>query len=204
MATSSNTEQIIFEAARQVFQAKGLEGARMQEIADKANINKSMLHYYYRSKEKLFEQVYAQAIAQVLPEVISTLNEPLPLEDKLRQFTTRYLAAVSKNPDIPLFVIHEMNKNPERLKRLMLNRIGADLKPFLEQLRQEREKGRIINLPAEHIFTNMMSIMVFPFIGRPVLQFVLGKDEAGMKAFLDERTRMLPDYIVGSILKQRA
>ena len=196
-----NTEQKIFEAARSVFQAKGLEGARMQEIADRAGINKSMLHYYYRSKEKLFEKVYVQSIGRMLPQVMAVLNEELELEPKLRKFITRYLEVIAENPDIPLFIIHEMNKNPQRVKELALNQIEATLQPFLEQIRQAQREGIIIDLPAEHLFTNMMSMMVFPFIGRPVLQFVLGMGETGMDDFLAERKRLLPDHIIGQIMK---
>lgn len=117
----SSAELKIFEAAREVFQSKGLEGARMQEIADKARINKSMLHYYYRSKEKLFEKVYQLSIIKLIPQIASLLNEEIPLELKLRSFSKKYLELIRHNPDIPLFVLHEMNKNPGRMKSFRQN-----------------------------------------------------------------------------------
>lgn len=197
----SSTELKIFEAAREVFQSKGLEGARMQEIADKAEINKSMLHYYYRSKEKLFEKVYQLSIIKVIPQIVSLLNEDLPLEQKLRNFVEKYLEVVRANPDIPLFVLHEMNKNPTRLKAFMLNEIGKKVQPFLQQIREERKKGRTVDLPAEQIMTNMMSLMIFPFIGRPVLQVIFNMDESDFNHFIDERMQILPDYIVSIVLK---
>lgn len=197
----SSTELKIFEAAREVFQSKGLEGARMQEIADKAEINKSMLHYYYRSKEKLFEKVYQLSIIKVIPQIVSLLNEDLPLEQKLRNFVEKYLEVVRANPDIPLFVLHEMNKNPTRLKAFMLNEIGKKVQPFLKQIREERKKGRTVDLPAEQIMTNMMSLMIFPFIGRPVLQVIFNMDETDFNHFIDERMQLLPDYIVSMVLK---
>jgi len=198
----SSTELKIFEAAREVFQAKGLEGARMQEIADKAEINKSMLHYYYRSKEKLFEKVYQLSIIKVIPQIVSLLNDDLPLEHKLRNFATTYLQIIKANPDIPLFVLHELNKNPTRLKTLLLNEIGKKVQPFMNQLKEESEKGNTVDLPPEQIMVNMMSLMIFPFIGRPIFQIILNKDDSEFDKFIDNRILYLPDYIVDITLKK--
>ncbi|MEX2347221.1 MAG: TetR/AcrR family transcriptional regulator [Balneolaceae bacterium] len=193
---TSSTEFKIFEAAREVFQAKGLEGARMQEIADKAEINKSLLHYYYRSKDKLFEKVYQLSIIKVIPQIANLLNAEIPLESKLRKFTVKYLELIKSNPDIPLFVLHELNKNPTRMKSFMLNEIGKKVEPFLNQIREEREKGNTVDLPAEQIIVNIMSLLVFPFMGRPVFQVILNKDDTEYEKFIDDRLSYLPDYIV--------
>lgn len=197
----SSTELKIFEAAREVFQAKGLEGARMQEIADKAEINKSMLHYYYRSKAKLFEKVYQLSIIKVIPKIAELLNEELPLEQKLRSFVDKYLEIVKANPDIPLFVLHEMNKDPNRLRNFMVNQIGEKVQPFLKQIKEERERGNTVDLPADQIVVNIMSLMIFPFIGRPVFKTILGKNDSEYEAFIEERHRLLPDYVVNIVMK---
>ena len=200
--SSSSTEQKIFEAAREVFQSKGLEGARMQEIADKADINKSMLHYYYRSKEKLFEKVYELSIIKLMPQVASLLNEDLPLDEKLRKFAKKYIELLKVNPDIPLFVIHEMNKNPSRLKKFVFSEIGKRVQPFLNQIKEEREKGNTVDLPPEQIFVNIMAMLVFPFLGRPVIQVILDMDEESFSKFIDAREAFIPDYLVGMVMKK--
>ena len=82
----NNTEERILESARQIFQAKGLQGARMQEIADKAGINKAMLHYYYRSKELLFEAVFEEAANRIFPKIVELLNTDYPLFEKIEYF----------------------------------------------------------------------------------------------------------------------
>lgn len=198
---SSSTELKIFEAARDVFQSKGLEGARMQEIADKADINKSMLHYYYRSKEKLFEKVYELSIIKLMPQVASLLNEEMPLDVKLRKFSMKYLELIKANPDIPLFVIHEMNKNPGRLKKFIAKEIGKRVQPFLDQIKEEREKGNTVNLPPEQIFVNIMAMLVFPFLGRPVLQVIFDMDEEAFSNFIAVREAFMPDYLVSMVMK---
>ncbi|MDZ7757293.1 TetR/AcrR family transcriptional regulator [Rhodohalobacter sp.] len=199
--SSSSTEEKIFEAAREIFQSKGLEGARMQEIADKADINKSMLHYYYRSKEKLFEKVYELSIIKLMPQVASLLNADLPLNEKLRKFAKKYIELLKVNPDIPLFVIHEMNKNPSRLKKFVVGEIGKRVQPFLKQITEEREKGNTVDLPPEQIFVNIMAILVFPFLGRPVIQVILDMDDEGFSEFIDAREAFIPDYLVGMVMK---
>lgn len=199
---SSSTEQKIFEAARDVFQSKGLEGARMQEIADKAEINKSMLHYYYNSKEKLFEKVYELSIIKLMPQMAALLNEEMPLEVKLRKFSAKYLELIKANPDIPLFVIHEMNKNPGRLKKFIVKEIGKRIQPFLEQIKEEREKGNTVNLPPEQIFVNIMGMLVFPFLARPVLQVILDMDEKAFSDFIAVREAFMPDYLVSMVMKK--
>lgn len=197
----SSTEQKIFEAAREVFQSKGLEGARMQEIADRADINKSMLHYYYRSKEKLFEKVYQLSLIKLIPQIISLLNQELPLDEKMRRFVRKYLEIVRANPDIPLFILHELNKNPDRLRAFIMNEIGKKIQPFVEQLRTEAEKGNTVKLPPEQIFVNMMSLILFPFIGRPVFQVILQMDETEYEELLSQRYELLPDFIVSIALR---
>lgn len=197
----SSTEQKIFEAAKDVFQNKGLEGARMQEIADKAEINKSMLHYYYRSKEKLFEKVYELSIIKLMPQVASLLNKDMPLDVKLRKFSAKYIELIKANPDIPLFVIHEMNKNPGRLKKFIAREIGKRVQPFLDQIKEEREKGNTVNLPPEQIFVNIMAMLVFPFLGRPVLQVVFDMDEEAFSHFIAVREAFIPDYLVSMVMK---
>lgn len=198
----STTELKIFEAAREVFQSKGLEGARMQEIADKAEINKSMLHYYYRTKEKLFEKVYQLSIIKLIPQIASLLNEDMPLDSKLRNFAIKYQELIHTNPDIPLFVLHEMNKNPGRMKSFIFNEIGKKVQPFLNQIQEEREKGNTVDLPAEQIVVNIMSLLIFPFIGKPVLQVIMNKDDSDFDQFIEERIKYLPDYLVQITLRK--
>ncbi len=197
----SQTEQKIFEAARHIFQRKGLEGARMQEIADNADIHKSMLHYYYRSKEALFQKVYQLSIMKVMPEIVNLLNEEVSLELKIRKFVVKYIETIQANPDIPLFILHELNKDPNRLKQFIMGQVGKKVEPFLEELRQAAKEGRIVDMPPEQILVNILSLTVFPFIGRPVIQMILGYEGKDFDRFIEERRLLLPDYVINSILK---
>ena len=92
----NKTEEQILEAAQKIFQSKGMDGARMQEIADKASINKAMLHYYYRSKQLLFEAVFKKAFSLLAPQLNAILNDDSSLEDKIKKFTHNYISFIIK------------------------------------------------------------------------------------------------------------
>jgi len=109
----NNTEQQILNAARQVFLEKGLSGARMQDIADKAEINKAMLHYYFKNKELLFETIFQETAGKLFPHFDKLMDSDLNFFDKIRSIVSSYIEMVSQNPYLPLFVISELNKNPE-------------------------------------------------------------------------------------------
>jgi AcrR family transcriptional regulator len=115
----SNTEEKIVQAAEKVFIEKGMAGARMQQIADEAGINKALLHYYYRSKEKLFSIVFRTAIRALIPNLIKSYNSREgDFQFKIRKFVDTYLTMMEKNPHIPGFVIHELN-NRSRLRHIL-------------------------------------------------------------------------------------
>jgi len=118
-----DTEERILESAEDVFTNKGLSGARMQEIADKAKINKSLLHYYYRSKEKLFRAVFKKAFVKLAPKSILILTSDIPLFEKIEKFSSAYIDIIIKNPSIPLFVLRELNRNPEGTLSIMVETI---------------------------------------------------------------------------------
>ena len=104
-----NTEKKILEAAKEVFIEKGNDGARMQEIADKAGINKSLLHYYYRTKEKLFESVFKFAFSQFAPKVLNAFDGDEDFFKQLEKFISIYIDIISKNAFIPMFILNEVN-----------------------------------------------------------------------------------------------
>src|SRR4029078_3015094 len=108
-----NTEEKILSAAKKVFLKEGMAGARMQDIADEAGINKAMLHYYFRSKEKLFETIFKELSIEFLPRVNAIFESDLSLFEKIEVFCSEYISRMMENPFIPLFIVNEINKQPE-------------------------------------------------------------------------------------------
>jgi AcrR family transcriptional regulator len=107
-----STEELILEAAQAVFLEKGLAGARMQEIADRAGINKALLHYYFRSKEKLSAIIISRTIGVIMPRMMGVLATDQDLFDKIRELVNTFIGFISRNSFLPLFVVNEVNRNP--------------------------------------------------------------------------------------------
>lgn len=199
MEEEINTEQRIKEAARRVFVRKGLKGARMQEIADEANINKAMLHYYYRSKEKLFKNIFEEVIEEFAPKIISILGEDKPLEKKIETFVDHYLNLLTANPFLPLFFFSELRNHPDYLiEKIGIKRTGV-LKRLSKQLEEEAKAGNIRSITTIHFVVNLMSMSIFPFIAQPMLQGVFDMNNEGFGKFIDERKKIIPEFIMSAI-----
>jgi AcrR family transcriptional regulator len=194
-----SAEQKIFDAAHEIFVQKGMDGAKMQEIADKAGINKALLHYYYRSKEKLYEAVARAIIGRAAPMISRLIESELPLEEKIRHFIDFYIGIISKNPFIPLFIISEINKHPEHFFEAIL---PAELpKPqfFIRQVEEEIAAGKIRPVNPRHLVINIVSMCVFPFIAKPMARFALGLNSAELKLFLEERKEQVTEFVLAAL-----
>ena len=198
MVNKISTEERILDAAMEVFIAKGFDGARMQEIADIAEINKALLHYYFRSKDKLFEAVFKETLLRIGPLVLSFVNEPIPLEVKIWKFVDEYIEIIKKSPKLPLFVLNEIHVNPERV--LSFLNIDAFLDTDVLQEQLNKETGVTLNqIKVKHFVVNILSMTIFPFIGKPIMQKTLKIKEDDWEKFLEERKRIVPQTIMNWI-----
>lgn len=200
-ANNENTEQLILSAAKCVFQRKGMDGARMQEIADEAGINKALLHYYYRSKQLLFEAVFKAAFLSLIPQLSKILDNDLPLEEKIRTFAANYIQFVAEHPYLPNFIIQEINKNPQFIREILDNKDFPSIEKFKAQVKMEIEKGTIKIIKAEQLFINLMALNVFPFIAAPLIKGVLKMDDKTFKQMMEDRKTEVGDFIINSIKK---
>jgi TetR/AcrR family transcriptional regulator len=197
----STSEERILQAARKVFIAKGMAGARMQDIADEAGINKALLHYYFRSKEKLFETIFKELSFQFLPRVNFIFESDLPLFSKIEMFCSEYISKMVENPFIPLFIINEMNKQPETFLKKMWGGKKPLVSKFIEQVEHEVKKGRIRKTQPIHLLLNMVSMCIFPFVGKPLCQMVMSINETRYQELIEERKKLVPQFIIQSISK---
>jgi AcrR family transcriptional regulator len=196
----NSVEERILEAARDVFLKKGYDGARMQEIADEAKINKAMLHYYFRSKDKLFDQIFNVAIRLMFPEIAEILNGEMSFEDKIKKTVRAYISFLQKHRYLPGFVIHELNSNPERLVQHFerLN-IRKNLEAFQNEIDDEIKAGKIRPIKAEQLIVNIIAMVIFPFAARPIIMHVTAKNESEYDEFLEERKTLVAEFILNSL-----
>ncbi len=200
-----DTEARILEAAHRVFLRRGAAGARTQEIADEAGVNKALLHYYYRSKDKLAEAVFLRAIGTLFPRMLAILASDLPLRDKLQAAVEAELDMLEANPFLPGYVISEFQYRPERLRELLTRALPIDeqraavLGGLQRQLDAEADAGRLRPTRAEDLMVSLMAQLVFPFAAAPMIEAVLGLDADARAAMTARRRAGLADAMLRSL-----
>ena len=195
MTIEKNTEDKIVEAAKTVFVEKGMDGARMQEIANEAGINKALLHYYFRTKDKLFEKVFTILFKDVFAVFEQAISEEIDFEHFLEGFITNYLKLLKSKPFIPHFVIHELNRKPERIVELMQN-FSFNKQNLFDLIERAVEEKVIRPIQPVHLVTNILSMCLFPVIAKPIITgFALDGDKKKYQQYIDER----PDEVIAFV-----
>lgn len=203
----SDTEQKILEAARTVFLRRGTAGARMQEIAREAGVNQALLHYYFRSKERLSAAVFQQIASRIFPALIQILGADIPLDDKIDALVGVYLDNLSANPFVPAYLISELHHHPERVQQLLASAIGADpptvmlplVKKIEKQIDEQVRAGTMRRIQPHQLVINVISLCIFPFAARPMLSIVFGLDDPAFARFISQRRKELPDFVRGAL-----
>jgi AcrR family transcriptional regulator len=194
-----NTETNILNAAKRIFQQKGMIGARMQEIADEAGINKALLHYYFRSKQLLFEAVFKNAFSLIAPELNEIMNSNDSVFDKITNFCYNYISFVSKHPYLPNFIIQEMNRNDEFVNQLLSEKKFPSIAKFKSQVEEKVADGIIKPITAEQLFINIMALNMFPFVASPLLKRVLKTSDEEYQTLLKNRKIEVANFIINAI-----
>jgi len=199
--SEKQTEEKIFEAALAVFEEKGFAAARMQEIADRAGINKALLHYYFRSKDHLFDAVFDKRLGDMLSKIIGIFMTDKPFEEKIREYYREHISFFEKNPRLPNFILSEIAHNPEALAKRFSNVNYSALKDSL--LRESRKESAEYNIKPEdwpQLMITIVSLTVFPFAAQEVLKMVLAKTGGGdFNKFMDERKTYAANFVMNSL-----
>lgn len=191
MKLNTETEQKIIISAEKLFYQKGKAGTSMQDIADDAGINRTLLNYYFRSKDQLFEAVFRKALGLIIPSVVELMNSDISFDAYIPRMIHTIIDNMIANPQIPVFVLQELSSNPERMPQF-IKEMGID-----PQLIQNKMKGRA---EAEGDFPqfvmNLISLCIFPFAAKPVVLDILyhGDNEAYIAA-MQERKVLLPQIM---------
>ena len=194
------TEEKILEAAKNVFVTKGMEGARMQEIANEAGINKALLHYYFRSKERLFEAIFSEIIKFAFPKLTQILLSDTGIITKIEQVVDAYIDLLIKHPFIPAFIIKELNRDPSSLFKMVV-KFGVNPQIVFDHIQEAMNRGEIVQMKPQHLIANIISMCIFPFAARPIISFVLFKDNPKeLEAFYGERADVIKQFVINAIV----
>ena len=192
----ASTEEKIKEAARKLFTQKGFAATRTRDIADEAGINLALLNYYFRSKQKLFDIIMMENFRHFIQGIsFNFLAHGVPLEDKLRKVVTMYIDFLTENPDLPLFILNELRNNPDQFASSIDSEVGHTRAELFTQLQTAAAAGQIGNLNPAHLMANLVGLTVFPFVARPILQKVIGMDDAQFNELMQQRKELIPLWI---------
>lgn len=195
-----STERRILETAKQVFFKKGYAGARMQDIADEAGINKAMLHYYFRSKDKLFEMIFAEASSKFIPKIHVIIESEMTLFEKIEQFVSEYITILTENPFIPMFILNEFHKNASGFfETFMGNEKAPPVKKFAGQIASDIKNGIIKPIDPLQLLLNIISLCIFPFVGQPMFQLLAGVNDTQFKKLMEQRKTEVAKFIIDAI-----
>jgi TetR/AcrR family transcriptional regulator len=208
LSADATTEQRILAAARQEFCERGLDGARMQAIADRAGVNKALLHYYFRSKENLF-QVIIHDLASVIWRQIHKDLEARPgtpdLRSAIKSLVSSYIMTFAHQPEIPTILIRLLinrDKNFLPAVESIIKAIGDEPQRIFSLFEKETQAGTIRKVDPVQLIMSIMSMIVITFISRPIVEVLRKKtglsityDDKFYKARIDFITDMVFDGI---------
>ncbi|QHV97143.1 TetR/AcrR family transcriptional regulator [Spirosoma endbachense] len=198
-ALDGTTEERIKEVARKMFTQKGYAATRVKDIAEEAGMNIALLNYYFRSKEKLFDIIMAENIQQIAGSIKQIMMDPkTSLSEKVQKIVTFYIDLFTNEPELPLFVFREVTANPDKLVDIV-GRKQITQSYFFKQLQAELDAHEISMHPMQ-IMMSIMSLVVMPFIARPLVQVIANQEPAEFYALMQERKRLIPLWI-SAILK---
>jgi TetR/AcrR family transcriptional regulator len=202
-----DTEQRILDAAHAVFVRHGTAGGRMQDIAAEAGVNQALLHYYFRSKDRLSKAAFERAASRFMPAVIQALASDEALDAKVARVIELELDYLSRAPYLPGYIISEVSHHPERARQLIAAVIGQTpeqvrpqvVRVLKRQLDAAVRRGAMRRIAPEQFIVNLMSLCIFPFAARPMIVAMLGLDQRGFEQFIARRRRDLAAFFLGAL-----
>ena len=198
----NKTEKAILTAARKVFTHKGYAAARMEDIAKEAGINRALLHYYFRSKDRMFDLVFEERIREFFSGLAGIVLGKLPLMDKIKAIVNHDIDMISAQPDLPIFIMQELTQNPERMISLAQDagmNPGMAMKSFEKQVKEAADKKLIRRTNGGQLLINVMSLAVYPFMAKPMIKAVQGLNDSQFDKMMKKRKHEVADFIINAI-----
>jgi TetR/AcrR family transcriptional regulator len=205
MTLNTETEQKIISSAEKLFFQKGKAGTSMQDIADDAGINRTLLNYYFRSKDQLFETVFKNAMSSFVPALAAMLQSEMNFEEYVSAMIETIIDAMLENPQIPIFVLQELSSNPDRMPELMkelMKEMGIDPVIAIRKMEENRKDDRTEGMDPRQLIMSIISLCIFPFAARHVVTEILysGDNNKYIEA-MKQRKQILPPLVKQFMIK---
>lgn len=174
---TTTMEQKIIQAARETFLKKGYKETNMSDIAAAVGLTRPAMHYYFRTKERLFQTVFGDILESFLPKIKGLINSDLSLEDKIGHIVDEYLVIFKETPELPLFLMKEAARDFDGFVQMALGSNVVEMgRNVFAALENEMSAGRIKDVPFIEIFYTFFGLMTVPFLTLPVASHIFGTD----------------------------
>lgn len=192
----TNTEEKIKSAAKSVFHQKGYVGTRTRDIAEEAQMNLALLNYYFKSKEKLFQLIMVETLAEFMQNMLAVFNdEHTTLEKKIKLVAEKYIDLIIAEPEIPLFLLSEIKRGAASfLEKVKINEVILQ-SVFIKQYKEGVASGKIKEPNPLHFLMNLTGMIIFPFVSSPILKKVGNLEQKGFEKLMQERKTLIPVWI---------
>jgi AcrR family transcriptional regulator len=187
---TSSTEAAIMAAAESEFLENGYASTKTTDIAQRAGVTHAMLHYYFRTKENLFELVFKTKMESLANSLILSFDQDLPFDEKIRQGVEQHFDFIAANPQMPWFLMREVMHNKahrDSLLKVMRPKAQSIMRKLGEDLEAEADAGRVCRTEPLDLMLNIIQLNVFPFLATPLITELLGGKKARLKKFMQHR-----------------
>lgn len=188
-----STEERILEAAVQEFMTKGYAGARTTAIAEAAGVTHAMLHYYFRTKDKLFDRIIESKIGTLRDIMLASLGDPtIPLFDKIKSAIENHQDFIAANPELPRFMINEVLSRPDRMPKVieqLKHHTPLVVQSLQRQIDEYADRGLCRRVDAGMLMLDIVSLNIFPFSAKPMVNALLGGMMENSQAFVEARKK---------------
>lgn len=186
-----STEERILEAAVQEFMTKGYAGARTTAIAEAAGVTHAMLHYYFRTKDKLLDRIIENKIGTLRDIMLASLGDPtIPLFDKIKSTIENHQDFIAANPELPRFMINEVLNRPDRMPKVierLKHHTPLVVQSLQRQIDEYADRGLCRRVDAGMLMLDIVSLNIFPFSAKPMVNALLGGMMENSQAFVEAR-----------------
>lgn len=198
--SKSNASERILHTARKLFIKNGYTGTSIRDIANASGTNIAYVNYYFESKYNLFEIIFDEAFDILINRVFATLNSDMPFFEMVESWINTYYEILPEYPQIPIFILNEVNQNPDALiKRILRRNPQAVFTRLSQRVEEEVKKGTIKDIPVIDLGLNVLSLCVFPFMFRGLAVKVAKKSVTEYNNVLAEHKKYVIELILNGL-----
>lgn len=197
----SNTELKIRDAAKSLFLKKGYSATTTRDIAQESQINLALLNYYFTSKRRLFEIIMFETLYDFLNKMVEVYNDKeTTIREKIELASSKYIDMIIAEPLLPTFILNELKNNPTNFLKMPTAKVIMKSQ-LISQYKDGVKKGIYKKVDPIHFITNILSLIVFPFICSPIIMKMEKLNKKDFNKMMNQRKKLIPEWIIQMIKK---